>query len=761
MVNGTLSISERIAEDRLGQLYRRSKTTSLALLVACTVYVFFLSVQFNPRGLMLWYTILFLVVSFRLVLHGIYVKQRESHSHNFWLVAFRICIFVVGITIGSLNLFFFPQDSLSQILLALFLPCGIVAASVTILVDFISFSLYTITLIFPIVYQTTFAGDGTHMGTGVLALVLAFFFLRFSREFNDNHDLTMELRYENNSLVEQLKKDRQTLENRLNRILNDSFSEIFVVDANSYDCLMVNKGAAKNLGYSPDDLVRKNLLEIFQIDRATLAGLVAPLEKGDEEAVFYSGYNRRCDGTSYPFEARVQLSKNEAPPIIVISAQDISERQSWQKQLIYQANYDQLTGLYNRHYMQSHMHSVFARANRQKKKAALLFMDIDNFKNINDSLGHDIGDKVLKQTAERLKELLRETDSPARTGGDEFTILIEGLTENDHAEVVARKLVDLFKEPYIVKEKEIYTTASVGISVYPDDSQSIDELMQYADIAMYQAKDDGRNRYRFFSNEMRKISERHMLITAQLRHALARDEFSLMFQPKIDIIKGEIVGAESLLRWHNESLGDVSPNEFIPLAEKLGLITEIGHWVLLESCREAVTWNKGSQNDLKVSVNVSPKQFRATNLLQDINDSLRESGLENHCLELEITENLLLHDVEQHQLILESLRQSGISLAMDDFGTGYSSLSYLKRFPIQVLKIDRSFIRDLFEDGNSMALVEAIIVMAKKLGLEIVAEGVENEEQLKFLRKKEVSIAQGYYFSPPIPAEKFKQLLEV
>jgi diguanylate cyclase (GGDEF)-like protein len=387
-------------------------------------------------------------------------------------------------------------------------------------------------------------------------------------------------------------------------------------------------------------------------------------------------------------------------------------------------------------------------------------MDLDHFKDINDTLGHDTGDEVLKQTATRITSQLRSSDTAARTGGDEFTIFLENLDEISHAEVVAHKIVKILQQPFTAKDQEIYATVSLGISIYPDDGTSHDRLMQCADMAMYQAKKDGRNTFRYFSNEMRRISEEHMQISNQLRYALAKDEFSLVFQPKIDVRKGSIIGAEALLRWNNHELGSISPYTFIPIAESLGIINEIGTWVLEHACLEAKQWQNFSDEKLKVSVNVSPQQFRNGSLIDDVEDAVKKSGLPFDQLELEITESLLMQDSDKPLAILKTLHERGVSLALDDFGTGYSSLSYLRRFPLQVLKIDRSFIQDLEIDQNHKALVDAIIAMAQSLKLDIVAEGVENENQLNYLRKRDVSIIQGYLFSPPVPVEKFRMLLK-
>jgi diguanylate cyclase (GGDEF)-like protein/PAS domain S-box-containing protein len=569
------------------------------------------------------------------------------------------------------------------------------------------------------------------------------------------------LRYENKALLEGLEEEKNKLNNRLGRILNDSTTEIYVADAESLKCLQVNQGAVDNLGYSQDEFSGINLLDIFtDLDRRSFAELLKPLYNGRWEPVVHKGINRRKDGSTYPIEARVQLSTVDVPPIIVANVQDITERTKWEEKLVYQANYDQLTGLLNRHYMQSYMHSVFTRARRHRKKVALLFMDLDNFKHINDTLGHNAGDEVLKQTAKRISSQLRGSDTAARTGGDEFTVLLENLEENAHAEVVARKLVNMFQQPFTVNGQQIHTTVSVGISIYPDDGDSHDQLMQCADIAMYQAKDNGRNNYCFFSLEMRRSSEKQMLISHHLRYALARDELSLLFQPKINISKGYIVGAEALLRWHNSELGNISPNVFIPLAENLGLINDFGTWVLNRACSEAMLWQGLSREKLQVSVNVSPQQFRTGTLLHSVEQALERSNLPCDRLELEITESLLVQDSDKPLAILKALNDRGVSLALDDFGTGYSSLSYLSRFPLQVLKIDRSFIRDLEVNQNSKALVDAIIAMAHSLDLDIVAEGIENEKQLNFLRRRGVEIIQGYFFSPPVPAEEFRALLQ-
>lgn len=761
MTSQQISVDQQIEIDRMDNLYQRSRTASLTLLAISAVYTLVLTSKFSPRLLLVWYLVLLLVLSSRWLMFRLYFSTlKETRPLSFWLYLFRAGVFAAGMTIGSLNLLFFTKEPLSFLLMAIILPYGIAVGAVTMLLDVAAFGLYAITLLAPVVYQMILAGERSFFGTAVLTVMLGLFLLKFSRNYNRNFITNMRLRYENKALLKDIEEEKNKLNNRLGRILNDSTTEIYVVDAESLMCLQVNQGAVDNLGYAKEEFSKINLLDIFtELDRESLAVLLEPLYNGGWKPVKYKGVNRRKDGSTFKVEASLQLSTVDVPPIIVANVRDITERVKWEEQLIYQANYDQLTGIFNRHYVQSYMPTIFTRARRQKKKVALLFLDLDHFKDINDSLGHDFGDEVLRQTARRISSQIRESDVVARTGGDEFTIFLENLEEKHHAEVVASKLITMFQMPFRINDHEVYTTVSIGISLYPDDGENNDQLLQCADMAMYQAKKDGRNTFHFFSQEMRRISEEHMLISNHLRYALQKEELTLVYQPKIDINRGRIVGAEALLRWRNHKLGAVSPDVFIPLAENLGLINGFGAWVLKEACREAKGWQELTKEDLRIAVNVSPQQFRGGSLVEDVNSALASSGLPRENLELEITESLLMQDSDNPLHLLSSLSGQGVRIALDDFGTGYSSLSYVRRFPVQVLKIDRSFIHDLETDHSNKVLVDAIIAMAQSLGLEIVAEGVENEMQVEYLRQRGVKIIQGYFFSPPVPAEQFRQLL--
>ena len=757
-----LSIEQKIQQERLDHLYQRSKAAILALFAAGSLYTFLLYRATPKSSIIIWYAVFLTVILARLLHVYSYEKSTNKAGNQlFWLNTYRFAILTTGTVVGSLNLFFFPKNSLPDLLLAIIFPFGIVVGAVSILIDFVSFYIYAATLMMPIVYQTMMIDDRAYINTGYLTIVLIAFFLRFSWMYEKAFLSTIRLGHENTALLEKLKQEKHKLSNRLVRLLNDSSNEIFIVDADSLTCLQVNRGAVENLGYSQEEFQQINLLDIFTgFDHDAFRRQVRPLYDGSQEFIILQGENRRKDSSTYPVEARVQLSTEDSPPIIVVTVQNITERHEWEQRLLYQANFDQLTGLRNRHAMRSCISQAFARARRNSTKVVLLFIDLDNFKNINDSLGHNIGDIILRQTADRIRNLLRESDIPARTGGDEFIILLENVRENVQVEVVARKLIEEFRQPFQVGDRKIYSTISIGISMFPDDGVSPNELLKFADIAMYRAKEEGRNNFCFFSREMCRDSEQEMLIISHLRNALDNDELSLFFQPKVDINDGRLAGAEVLLRWHNQELGNIPPNVFIRLAEQMGFMEAIGSWVLEQSCRQAMDWKTRLGIDLQISVNVSSQQFRNGSLIGIVDRALAATGLPREQLELEITESLLLQDSDEPFQVLTSLSKRGIRLALDDFGTGYSSLSYLKRFPLQVLKIDRSFINDLHDDKSSRALVEAIIAMAQSMKLDIVAEGIENEDQIAFLRGQGVDIVQGFYFSPPVAAEQFQAYLE-
>ena len=395
------------------------------------------------------------------------------------------------------------------------------------------------------------------------------------------------------------------------------------------------------------------------------------------------------------------------------------------------------------------------RAKRHGHLMALLFIDIDRFKEINDTLGHLVGDIVLQMIAERLKRHVRDVDTIARLGGDEYTLIIEEITTISQAEAVAAKILAALPEPIIIEGREIFVSASIGIAIYPSDAQDIEDLMKRADVAMYQAKHEGRNTYVLYSAGLQMPSSERLDLEASLRRALKQNEFVLHYQPKIELRTGLIVGAEALIRWNSKSRGLVPPNQFISLAEETGLIIEIGEWVLRTACRQHQVWDKLGFDEFTMAVNLSPRQLKHKDILDVITSALADSSLRSNLLELEITEGMLMQKGVDD--LLTRLIDMGVHLSIDDFGTGYANLAYLKRFRVQNLKIDKSFVDGIQTSTEDSAIVTAIIGMAKALGIKLIAEGVESEQQAQFLDRLDCEYGQGYFFGRAVPAEAFAE----
>ncbi len=434
-------------------------------------------------------------------------------------------------------------------------------------------------------------------------------------------------------------------------------------------------------------------------------------------------------------------------------------RKEAESHLTFFANHDTLTGLPNRAMFNQRLTQALARAQRLAAMAAVLFIDLDRFKVINDTLGHDAGDQLLKQLAERLRECLREGDTIGRQGGDEFVVLIEDVTDPAQVAGVGQKILDTVARPFLICGQEFHVTASVGISIYPGDGADQQALLKNADIAMYRAKEQGKNNYQFYSAQMNQHSFERLALETSLRHAVERGEFLLHYQPKVDMRSGRITGVEALVRWQHPELGMVPPAQFIPLAEETGLIAPIGEWVLRTACAQAQGWAALGTPPISVAVNLSARQFARDELAAVVLRVLRDTGLDPRMLELEITESTVMHNADRAVQVLQQLKRLGVRISIDDFGTGYSSLSYLKRFPISSVKIDRSFVLDLPGDKDDAAITEAVIAMAHSLRLRVIAEGVETSEQYRFLQEHQCDEMQGHYFSKPVDAQAIARLL--
>ena len=436
------------------------------------------------------------------------------------------------------------------------------------------------------------------------------------------------------------------------------------------------------------------------------------------------------------------------------TVEDVTERKLYQARIEQQANYDTLTGLANRSLLQDRLEQALLQASTYNTRVAVAFVDLDRFKYINDSLGHHVGDELLRTMADRLESCVRDCDTVARLGGDEFVVLITGQTAPDLVRNVVERMLAAVTQPWITEHGEFNVSCSIGVALFPNDGADAQTLLKHADSAMYRAKESGRNNFQFFTRELNALMIERLSMESSLRRALERDQFMLHYQARVDLHTGKIIGAEALIRWNLPDQGVVQPGKFIALAEETGLIVPIGKWVLREACAQNKAWQKAGLEPIVVSVNVSARQFRQDNLVRTVAEVLEETGLESRYLELELTESMVMHDAAQLVAMLGELKRLGVQIAVDDFGTGYSSLSYLKRFPVDRLKVDRSFVEHLATDNDDATIVRAIITLGHNLGLKVVAEGVELQEQVNFLRLNLCDEAQGFHYCRPIASNE-------
>ena len=538
---------------------------------------------------------------------------------------------------------------------------------------------------------------------------------------------------------------------------------------------IVNKDGEVQQGLSGPDAVHTQQIKALSTaseinfypcendDRATDC-IKAALETGKPQV-----YEHILEELGIHLETRfVRRSRDSVLAIV----RDISQRKSSEARIFNLAYYDELTELPNRQLFSQSLERTIAAAERDSQKFAVLFVDLDRFKRINDTLGHSVGDELLKVVARRLEKCTRASDSVARMestgdtgiklarlGGDEFVIKLYGVENEDSVSAIASRIITALTPPFTCAGHQFVVTPSIGIAMYPQDGKTGEELLMNADSAMYRAKYVGRNNYKFYSETMRTKSLHRLDLENQIRKAIDGDQFELHFQPKVDAQTWSLVGAEALLRWNHPERGYIPPDEFISVAEETGLIVPIGKWVLREACRQVLAWSSLPTGAIPVSVNISSHQFNTGGLIEDVFDAIAAAGIDASLLELEITESVLLQDAEQTLVALNRLKEAGVSLSIDDFGTGYSSLSYLKRFPIDTLKIDRSFVKDLGTDSDDAAICAAVLAMAQQLGLNVVAEGVESQEQLDFLRQHGCNQIQGFLCSPSLSVTDFAAML--
>ncbi len=548
----------------------------------------------------------------------------------------------------------------------------------------------------------------------------------------------------------------------------DGVVDPIMVIGNDYRILKMNHAARDFLddcSAVPDDIFCHHLIYQNQ-EPCNDSGIVCPLREvrrtGNTATVVHEHTFAGGEKKIYEIEASPLWNEDGTLHGVIAACRNITERlrverklRENESRLYHLAHHDSLTGLPNRLLFQDRLQRAMFKAHRSGQQVALLFLDLDRFKNINDTLGHDVGDRLLQDVSGRLRDCGRQSDTVARLGGDEFAIILDDAKELKDIAVVAQKILQALAKPIMVEGFELYVTASIGISLYPADSGDVDGLMKCTDTAMYRAKDLGKNSYQFYTADMNTRAFELLLMEGSLRKALRHDQLVVYYQPQIDLLTGSLVGIEALLRWRHPEQGMISPREFIPLAEETGLIGSIGEWVMRTACTQNRAWQAAGYSPVRMAVNISARQFRQQDLTKIIAQVLDETGLEAKYLELELTESIVMQDAEATIAMLKRLNNMGVRLSIDDFGTGYSSLSYLKRFPISNLKIDQSFVHDITTDVNDAMIASSIIALAHSMDLHVIAEGVENETQLNFLRDSGCNHAQGYLLGSPTPGEDF------
>ena len=589
--------------------------------------------------------------------------------------------------------------------------------------------------------------DGKHHSVNVIAkLIYA----------NDNTYVLSICDYQDNS--------SQTVDierSRFGRLMELSWDEIYVFATETLIIDQANTGALDNLGYSRYEINQLKITDLLQdISENTFKRLTKSLFDGSKSQVVLESVFQRKDGTEYPVEIRIQLSHSEVPPIYLANVQNISERKATENNLLFLANHDSLTGLFNRNMFMSKLNEAIEQCKRSETLMAVLFLDLDGFKYINDTMGHDTGDKLIQETAKRLTDSVRNTDIVSRMGGDEFTAILTNIKHTSDIITVAKKIIKNIAAPCKLNGHHIQTTCSLGITVYPfTDADNAYTLTKQADTAMYQAKDMGKNTYSFFAATLAQQERNLRQLESDLKTALKENQYKVYFQSKVNLETREIYGAEALIRWPNEKYPNISPADFIPILEASDQIKQVDMWVFHQTCSQLKQWLNVNP-ELVISINLSAKHFSSKTLVKDIKKILKETGVPAQNLEIEITEGVLISKTQHAEKLLRELKALGFNISLDDFGSGYSSLSYLKQLPINRLKIDRAFVYDLENNKDSRMIIEAIVNLADSMDLSVIAEGIETESQVNVLTELNCFEGQGYLFSKPCPADDFFKLLQ-
>jgi len=779
-LHGMRPAAAEIHVEEVGLLYRNAVVSQLAALVVAPALAATLWSVAQPVWVVAWLTISIVITAARLQLIAAYRRADPSAGKIvWWRNAFIAGVAASGMTWGAAALFMTPETGLGTQFVVIFTLAGMVAAAAptqaAVPAAFYVFSALALT---PLAAHFLAGTDETQATLGLLTILYMLGMSGIARRVHTSLRTTLELRHQNRTLIDVLTRANadaeevnaklrlEIAEHRLTeRTLENSLSLLQATLESTNDGICVVNRAGQIVSHN------QRLLDLWRLPTSAVS-------QGTVESILEAIRPKLCDPDRFVARTYELLNGEVAesheivelvdgriferfsmpqriagiPVGRVYSYRDVTERRRAEDDLQFIANHDALTQLPNRSLFARCLDGALARARRRDSKLSILFIDLDRFKNINDTLGHESGDRLLGEVAARLRHCLRETDTVARLGGDEFVVLAEDVHGSVPAVPLAQRILEALAQPHVLDGRECHVTASIGIANYPEDGSDTASLLKHADIAMYRAKEKGKNAFEFYTPQLNIHTVERLALEASLRHAIERDELVLHYQPKLDLATRRIVGVEALIRWQHPDLGFVPPGAFIPLAEETGLVVPIGEWVLRTACNQAQRWIAEGLAPLRVAVNISARQFVRDDLPLCIDQVLQATGMDADLLEIELTESMTMTHVDRAIEVMAALKLRRIHLAIDDFGTGYSSLGYLKRFPIDSVKIDRSFVRDLPHAPRDCGLAQAAIAMAHALGLRAVAEGVETEEQLAFLQHHGCDEVQGFYFARPMPA---------
>lgn len=781
-------VSQHIHAEQVRLLYRFSLVGYLGELLVTFILGAILWAELANPALFAWFCAVFVVMLGRYGLYKWFMRAQPPHAElSKWETRFAVGAVIMALLWTALGTVLMPHAATSQIpviMLIALLTTGSVAyfAPHRSLFGFTS----VLSLVPMSLFMTVSAQQRTPQLIGGALMILAILLVLVHRKVHVALLDALSARFDNLLMGIKLEEERVRVE-QANRALAQESDERRKAERAE---LMALQRLKLHLERTPLGVIEWDLNfrvstwnpaaeGIFGYSAGEMIGesghrLVTGEAANTSLAAMWSELTQSRGSTRVPMETRNKRGEiihtewyntplvDDSGRMIGVASlvQDVTERLNTERTIHYMAHHDSLTGLPNRRLMQDRLNQAILAARRQQRYVALLFLDLDRFKLVNDTLGHDTGDFVLRDIARRLTRVVREGDTVSREGGDEFVVVLPDLERPEAAQIVANKILSELARPIEVTGQEITVTASIGISHYPNDATDVHQLLKHADSAMYQAKDAGRNTVRFFTSDLNFLLSKRLEVESRLRRGIERDEFFLRYQPQVDVLSGRVVGVEALLRWNDPNVGEIFPKDFISVAEELGLIVPLGEWVFRTACKQLKAWEQEGFDDITVSVNLSPRQFVSRKLLPSMKAAIMETGADAHRIDLEITESMAMRNLDQTIEILTELRQLGCTVSVDDFGVGYSSLGQLKRLPAQSLKIDRSFIAQVPEDANSCSITEAIIAMGKRLKLRIIAEGVEQTSQLDFLRASGCDAFQGYLFAKPLTAGDTTALLK-